>query len=80
MNRRQFITTTAVAGAATLLGRGRPPAVAAEPPPETKTIRLTQISGICVAPQYIAPRDREGHQRVRAGTRSGGAARRQPRL
>ena len=27
---------------------------AAEPPPETTRLRLSQIEGICVAPQYVA--------------------------
>lgn len=32
----------------------RPTPAAAEPPPETTRIRLSQIAGICVAPQYVA--------------------------
>ena len=27
---------------------------AAEPPPETTTLRLVKIAGICIAPQYVA--------------------------
>ncbi len=53
MNRRQFMATAALGGAAAWLGDGAPIA-AAEGPPETTKIRLDQISGICVAPQYIA--------------------------
>jgi NitT/TauT family transport system substrate-binding protein len=43
----------ALAGAASTLGYGRE-LLAAEPPPETKRIRLMQIGGVCVAPQYVA--------------------------
>jgi len=32
----------------------RPERVLAEPPPETTRIKLVQISGICIAPQYVA--------------------------
>ena len=52
MTRRDFITAT-LGGAASLLGE-RAPAGAAEAPLETTKIRLSQIAGICVAPQYIA--------------------------
>ncbi len=38
--------------AATLLGLSRPSA--AEPPPETRKIRLVRIPAICLAPQYLA--------------------------
>jgi NitT/TauT family transport system substrate-binding protein len=51
--RRRFIGGLTVAGAAGLLDLHARP-VAAEPPPETTRLRLTQISGICVAPQYVA--------------------------
>ena len=34
--------------------RPAPRPVAAEPPPETTRIRLIRITGICVAPQYVA--------------------------
>ena len=51
-NRRQFLTTLSVAGAAALV-RG-PPALAAEGPLETTTVRLAKNEGICIAPQYIA--------------------------
>jgi NitT/TauT family transport system substrate-binding protein len=40
-------------GAAGLVGMHQQPANA-EPPPETAKIRLSQIAGICVAPQYVA--------------------------
>jgi NitT/TauT family transport system substrate-binding protein len=46
-NRRQFLTTAALFGAPS-------DSLAAEPPPETKRIRLVSISGVCVAPQYVS--------------------------
>jgi NitT/TauT family transport system substrate-binding protein len=49
--RREFMTRlTAAAGLAMLTPR----LAFAEPPPETSTIRLYQMSGICIAPQYVA--------------------------
>jgi NitT/TauT family transport system substrate-binding protein len=33
---------------------GRPSAFAQEAPPETATIRLSKIAGVCIAPQYVA--------------------------
>lgn len=53
MNRRQFMATAALGGAAAWLG-DRAPDAAAEGPLETTKLRLSQIAGICVAPQYIA--------------------------
>ena len=65
--RRQFLAMTALAGAA---GLGRAPrAFAAEPPPETTTIRLSKFLAICFAPQYVCEellRD-EGFTDVRYG-------------
>ncbi|MGO4838922.1 twin-arginine translocation signal domain-containing protein, partial [Rhizobiaceae sp. 2RAB30] len=52
LNRRRFLASATLAGAAGLLGV--PETLAAEPPPETPTIRLAKISGICIAPQYAA--------------------------
>ena len=52
-SRRQFLTATALAGTGTLFGL-RSEAIAAEPPPETTRIRLIEITGICIAPQYVA--------------------------
>jgi NitT/TauT family transport system substrate-binding protein len=52
-SRREFLTTTALAGAGALLGLP-PDSLAAEAPPETTRIRLTSIPGVCVAPQYVA--------------------------
>ena len=52
-SRREFLSGLTLAGAAGLLGL-RPGRVAAEPPPETTTIRLVDTPGICIAPQYVA--------------------------
>src|SRR5215510_3331669 len=52
-SRRELLGGLTLAGAAGLLGL-HARRVAAEPPPETTTIRLSQVSGICVAPQYVA--------------------------
>lgn len=53
ITRRRFVNGAALAGAAGALGFGRD-VLAAEPPPETKRIRLVQFGGVCVAPQYVA--------------------------
>ena len=51
-NRRHFLSALAAASAAALL---RPPVLlAAEPAPETTTLRLPRIPAVCLAPQYIA--------------------------
>jgi NitT/TauT family transport system substrate-binding protein len=49
-SRRRFLAS--VASTAGIAAFARP--LAAEPPPETTTIRLAKIPGICVAPQYVA--------------------------
>ena len=51
-SRRQFLATLSAAGAAGLMSP--PGALAQEARPETTSIRLTKIPGICVAPQYVA--------------------------
>ena len=51
VSRRSFLASAAV-GAASLLASPR--LIAAEPPPETKRIRLVHSPAICFAPQYIA--------------------------
>ena len=51
--RRDFLTRSALAGAAGLLGVGHEP-VAAEPPPETPTLNIAQFGSLCVTPQYVA--------------------------
>src|SRR6185369_6258827 len=53
ITRREFIRSAGVLGATGTLGPVSS-ALASEPPPETKRIRLMQIGGICVAPQYVA--------------------------
>jgi NitT/TauT family transport system substrate-binding protein len=53
LSRRKFLGGLTLAGTAGLLGL-KPRFVAAEPPPETTRLTLAQISGLCVAPQYMA--------------------------
>src|SRR5262245_45236000 len=50
MERRAFVGGLAAA----ITGVGGARAGAAEPPPETPTIRLFKFPGLCLAPQYIA--------------------------
>ncbi|HEV8343320.1 MAG TPA: ABC transporter substrate-binding protein [Candidatus Binatia bacterium] len=52
-NRREFLSTLSLAGAAGFIGL-QPEAFAAESPPETTKLRLVQVPAICFAPQYIA--------------------------
>jgi NitT/TauT family transport system substrate-binding protein len=52
-SRRRFLGGVTLAGTAGLLGVHPRPS-AAEPPPETTTLRLVKIAGICIAPQYVA--------------------------
>ena len=52
-SRRRFLGRLAAAGAAGL-GGSFARSAAAEPPPEKTKLRLAQIAGICVAPQYVA--------------------------
>jgi NitT/TauT family transport system substrate-binding protein len=51
-SRRDFLTTLSAAGTAGVLGARI--SLADEGPPETTTIRLAKIPGICIAPQYVA--------------------------
>jgi NitT/TauT family transport system substrate-binding protein len=51
--RRAFLGGLTLAGTAGVLGLYARP-VAAEPPPETTTLRLDQRDSLCAAPQYIA--------------------------
>src|SRR5262245_12727543 len=51
-SRRMFLAQTAAWGAASFLGLRT--AVAAEPPPEVKKIRLVHAPAICLSPQYLA--------------------------
>jgi NitT/TauT family transport system substrate-binding protein len=50
--RRRFLTTLSLAGAAGWLRA--PPVLGAEEALETTSVRLSKISGICIAPQYVA--------------------------
>src|SRR6266576_844054 len=50
--RRRLLATLSSAMAAGVIGDAR--VSAQEAPPETTTIRLAKIPGICVAPQYVA--------------------------
>ena len=53
-DRREFVKgLSALAGSAALLGYDMRLAVA-EPPPETRKIRLVKVPAICLAPQYLA--------------------------
>ena len=52
-SRREFLTKATLAGAAGILGL-KSNSIGAEPPPETTRIRLSQIAGVCIAPQYVA--------------------------
>jgi NitT/TauT family transport system substrate-binding protein len=51
-SRRRFLSTISSVGAASLVGARSP--FAQEAPPETTAIRLSKISSICIAPQYVA--------------------------
>jgi NitT/TauT family transport system substrate-binding protein len=53
LSRREFVCGLALAGTVGLQGL-RPEPVAAEPPPETATLRLVKIPSVCQAPQYVA--------------------------
>ena len=54
VSRRGFLEGVTLAGTAGLLGL-YPRPVAAEPPPETTTLKLFQgTGGVCIAPQYVA--------------------------
>ena len=51
-SRRDFLASASLAAASGLLGARA--AIADEGPPETTTIRLNKVPGICIAPQYVA--------------------------
>ena len=51
-SRRRVLATLSSATAAGLIGGAR--GMAQEAPPETTSIRLAKIPGICIAPQYVA--------------------------
>ena len=50
-SRRRFMAGLSAGAAGLLL---TPKSLHAEPPPETTTVRLAKIPGICLAPQYVA--------------------------
>ena len=52
-SRRHFLRRMTLAGLAGVAG-WRPQPASAEPPPETKKLRLALSYGICQAPQYVA--------------------------
>lgn len=52
-SRRKFLSGVTLVGTAGLLGL-TPGPVAAEPPPETSTLRIGQSPAICFVPQYLA--------------------------
>jgi len=52
-SRREFLGAAALASAGALLGSPTD-GFAAEPPPETKSIRIVQVASTCFAPQYLA--------------------------
>jgi NitT/TauT family transport system substrate-binding protein len=52
LDRRRFLASLSMAGIAGLLSPQA--SLAAEPPPETTTVTLAKVGGICVAPQYVA--------------------------
>jgi NitT/TauT family transport system substrate-binding protein len=52
LGRRRFLAGAVAFGATSLLGPSR--SAAADPPPETKRIRLVHAPAICLAPQYLA--------------------------
>ena len=58
-SRRAFLGGLTLVGTAGLLGLRPRPAVA-EPPPETTKLTLVQVTGLCVAPQYVAEELLEG--------------------
>ena len=53
VTRREFLNSTTVALAASVLGHTRT-SIAAESAPETRRIRLSKVPSACVAPQYLA--------------------------
>ena len=50
ITRRQFVRSAAAAGALGIVTN----VIAAEPPPETKRIRIGKVPSACLAPQYVA--------------------------
>ena len=73
-SRRDFLATLSAAGAAGVLGARA--SLADEGPPETTTIRIGKLGGICLAPQYVADEllRAEGFTDVRYVESEGGIA------
>jgi len=71
--RREFVAGLTLAGTAGLLGVQAEP-VAAEPPPETTTIRINRTTSLCTAPKYVAEEflQDEGFTEVQYVTTPGG--------
>jgi NitT/TauT family transport system substrate-binding protein len=53
LTRREFMTTTALAGSGAFLGLRSEPE-AAEPPPETTRLRIPQVPSTCRSPEWVA--------------------------
>jgi NitT/TauT family transport system substrate-binding protein len=53
VSRRKFLGGLTLVGTAGLLGV-RPESATAEPPPETRTLRVTQAPSLCQATQLVA--------------------------
>ena len=72
-SRREFLVAVTLAGSSAVLGQAIS-AVAPEPPPETKRLRLLQSPSICWAPQYMAEEllQREGFTDVQYVKSKGG--------
>ena len=72
-SRRRFLRGVTLAGAAGVLGV-HPRPVAAEPPPETTTLRLIYSPGLCLSPMYVAEEllEGEGFTEVRYMQTEGG--------
>jgi NitT/TauT family transport system substrate-binding protein len=51
-SRRHFLASASLAAAGGVVGSHR--SLAAEPPPETTTVRLCTQTGVCIAPPYVA--------------------------
>jgi NitT/TauT family transport system substrate-binding protein len=76
LRRRGFLARASALGVASLIGLP-PPASAADPPPETRRVRLVHAPFICLAPQYLAAEFFPGEgitdwQYLPLGSRSGG--------
>ena len=51
-SRRRLLATLSSAAGVSLIGS--PKVFAQQAPPETTTVRIAKIAGICIAPQYVA--------------------------